>query len=330
MAAVFDQPIGRLARQIPQHRLNRFANGLDGRLTVALRAAQRFGDNTVNHAQFLQILRGQAQRFGRLAHFFGIFPQDRCAAFGRDHGINRMFQHGDAVGRGKGHRAARPAFTNDDRHHRHAYFQTFGGGPRNRLGLPPLLGTFTRVCTGGIDQRDHRQAKPMRQIHQPHSLAVPFGPRHAEITFNARFGIIALFLANHHHRQIVKPRQPAHHGVVIGKASIPCQQGEFFEQRFDIIFGMGAVRMARDLAFLPRGQGFIHILQHHARLAIQPFGFFGNIHRRVGPRHRAQLFGLAFDFRQGLFKLEVVHQMLPLFGPICAKQGQSATGRAGG
>jgi len=52
---------------------------------AALGAADRLGNDPVDHAQLLEVLRGEPQRFGRFAHLLGVLPQDRGASLGRDH-----------------------------------------------------------------------------------------------------------------------------------------------------------------------------------------------------------------------------------------------------
>ena len=237
-----------------------------------------------------------------------------------------MFQHGDAVCRGKGHRAARPALAHHDGQKRHANLKAFGGGPGNRLGLTTLFRALAGIGAGGVDQRDDGQVKPVGHIHQPHGLAIAFGPRHAEIPLDAGFGVMALFMADHDDRLIVEPCQPAHHRMIIGKAAVPGKRGEFGEEPFDIVFRMGPVRVAGDLTFLPWGQGLIKILQQRVGLLVQRFGLFGDVHRRIGAGKRAQLFGLAFDLGERLFKIQIVHRApFRWTAPIWPEPGQDAT-----
>ena len=138
---------------------------------VALGAAARLGDDAVDDAEGEQILGGQAQRLGRLLHLLGVLPQDRGAALGRDHRVDRMLEHGDAVGGGEGDRAARAALADDDRDDRHADLQALLGRARDRLGLAALLGALAGIGAGGVDERD-RPAAPKRSARSISRIAL--------------------------------------------------------------------------------------------------------------------------------------------------------------
>ena len=218
-----------------------------------------------------------------------------------------MFQHRDPVCSGKGHRPARAAFADDHADQRHADFQAFRGRGRNRLGLPALFRALAGIGAGRVDQRHHRQAEPMRQIHQPDRLAIAFGARHAEVALDPGLGVAALLMADHQNGGIVEARKPAHDRMVIGKIPVPRQRGELGEQGVDIVFAMRSVGVPCHLAFLPGGQTLVEVAQQRFGLAVQRHRFLFDIHLAIGPRHGAQLFGLAFDLGEGLFKLEIVH-----------------------
>jgi len=58
----------------------------------------------------------------------------------------------------------------DDRDIWHAERQAGIGGARDRFGLSALLRADARVGAGGIHNRQHRNAKPIRHLHQPTAL----------------------------------------------------------------------------------------------------------------------------------------------------------------
>jgi hypothetical protein len=66
--------------------------------------------------------------------------------------------------------------------------------PRSSAPLPG-------IGAGRVDQRDHRQAEPVGQVHQAHRLAVALGPGHAEIPFDPGCRVVALLVADHDHRR---------------------------------------------------------------------------------------------------------------------------------
>ena len=231
-----------------------------------------------------------------------------------------MLQHRDAVGGGKCNSAARPTFANNHRDHRHADLQAHLGRACDRLGLATLFGTLAGIGPGGVHQRDHRQAEPSRHLHQAHRLAVAFGARHAKVMGDARFGVRALLVPNHHHRLVVKARKPPHHRKVIGKVAIPRERRVLAKELFDIVLAVRTLRVACHLTFAPCGQIRIEIFQKLRGFLVQRGGFVIHIHFFVGARHRPQLFRLAFDFGEGFFEFKILGHAVstvtvcPLYG----------------
>ncbi len=82
-------------------------------------ATRGFGHDAVDYAQALQLLCADLHRLGRIGRFFRGAPQYRRAAFGRNDGIDRMFEHYHAFGAGQRHRPARAALTHNHRDHGH-------------------------------------------------------------------------------------------------------------------------------------------------------------------------------------------------------------------
>ena len=90
----------------------------DRGIGVAVRSAQRLGDDAVDDPERLKV---RGRNLHRLRGFRGLVrgpPEDRCAAFGRDDRVNGMFEHENAVGGGDGDRAAGPALPDDNRDQR--------------------------------------------------------------------------------------------------------------------------------------------------------------------------------------------------------------------
>jgi hypothetical protein len=128
-----------------------------------------------------------------------------------------------------------------------------------------------------------------------------------KVALDAGFGVVALLMPDHQHRLVVEPRQPADHGMVVGKGPVACQAGEFGEQLVDVVLAMRPVRVPRHLALLPGRQVLVEIAQRRIRLAVQRLGLLRHVHAGVGLRHRAKLFRLAFDVGEGLFEIEILH-----------------------
>ncbi len=74
----------------------------------------------VDDLELLEVARRHLHRLGRVLGIGVVAPQDGGAAFRRDHRVDRVLQHVDAVGRGDGERPARAAFADHDADQRHA------------------------------------------------------------------------------------------------------------------------------------------------------------------------------------------------------------------
>ena len=92
-----------------------------------------------------------------------------------------MFEHQNAAGRCQCQSTTGAAFADDNGDKRHTQLQAFIRTSRNGFRLPALFGTNARISPGRINQRDNRQVETLGNIHNADGLAVPFGPRHAEI-----------------------------------------------------------------------------------------------------------------------------------------------------
>jgi len=171
--------------------------------------------------------------------------------------------------------------------------------------LAALFRAFSGIGPGRVHQRDHRQAKPVGQFHQPDGFAIAFGPGHAEIPFNAALGVTALFVTNHHYRLIVEPGQPANHCQIVSKVPVAGQQREVTEQGVDIIHAMWSFGVSCHLAFAPGGQALVKILKQRGGFLVQRCRFLRYIHFLAGPRQRAQFLGLAFDLGQWFFEIQI-------------------------
>ncbi len=81
---------------------------------VVVRAAHRFGHDFVDDAEAEQVGRRELQRVGRFDLACRVAPQDRGAAFRRNHAIDRELVHQDAIADGDAEGAAAAAFAVDD------------------------------------------------------------------------------------------------------------------------------------------------------------------------------------------------------------------------
>ena len=245
-------------------------------------AAQRFTDDRIDDAEFLQVAGRHPHRFGSFGGvavgagrgLVGGAPQDAGAAFGRNHRVDRVFEHDQAVGRSDGDGAARHAFAGDRRNDRHRGIEEHLRRSRNRFGDAALLAVHARIGAGRIDQRHHRHVEAPGEFHQPAGLAIAFGAAHAEIVLHAGGGVVALFMADHHHRNILaaQPAQPADDRLILAKGTIAGQRREIFDQRLDGIGEMRPRRVTGHQRLLPWRQPRIGFGEQPPRRA---FGVLG-------------------------------------------------------
>ena len=179
------------------------------------------------------------------------------------------------------------------------------GGAGDGLGLAPLLGADAGIGAGRIDEAHHGKLEAVGHLHQPHRLAVAFGPRHAEIVLDAAFGVGALLMADQHHRAAGQAADAADDGLVLAEIAVAGERGEVLDQRIDVMPEMRALGMAGDLRLLPRRQLGIGFLQGFARLGLELGEFLFDRDRALLGGERFQLGDLALQLGDGLFEIEI-------------------------
>ena len=294
---------------------HRLAGRPDGGGRVAVRAADRLGDDAVDDAEPREIGRGDLHVGGGVLRLGGVAPQDRGGALRRDDAVDRVLQHQHAVGGGDGDRAARAAFAEDHRDVRHAEIEAGFGRARDGFGLAALLRVDAGIGAGGVDQRQHRNVEPVGHLHQPHGLAVALRPRHAEIMLEAGFGGRALLVADDADALALEPAEAADDGLVLGELAVAGERDELGDQRADVVEAMRPLRMARDLRLLPGRQLGVEIAKLLRGFGLEPGDLVGDVGRVVAGLHRAQFLGLGLKFGHRLFEIEItahLRKMLPL------------------
>ncbi len=149
------------------------------------------------------------ERFGGFRRLRRALPQDRRAAFRRDHRIGRELQHQHAVADRDRERAARAAFADDRRDDRHLQFGHHVQVAADRFRLAALFRADARIRARRVDEREDRQAELLGEAHQALGLAIAFRTRHAEVAQRALLRVAALLMADHHARLAVEAREAA-------------------------------------------------------------------------------------------------------------------------
>ena len=110
------------------------------------------------------------------------------------------------------------------------------------------------VGAGGVHKGEHGHAEFFGKVHQAQGFAVAFGAGHAKIAVQFFFGVAPFLMPNHHHAVPIEAGNAADNGVVVGIMAVAVQLLEIGAQRVDVVLGVGALRMARDLRDLRGGE----------------------------------------------------------------------------
>src|SRR5712692_7847093 len=106
LETLLDELLGTLLGKSAQRVGESFLQALCHRRRIAMCAAQRLVDDFVDQSESLQTAGGDAERFRRLRRPVGALPQNRSAAFRRNHRVGRILKHHHDVTHGDGERPA--------------------------------------------------------------------------------------------------------------------------------------------------------------------------------------------------------------------------------
>jgi hypothetical protein len=206
---------------------------------------------------------------------------------------------------------------------------------RDRLRLAALLRVDSRIGARGVDERDHRPAEALGELHQAERLAVPLRPRHPEAAQDVLLGGPALLLADHHHRFTVEARQPADQRLVVAEGPVAVQLEPIGEQPLDIVEHVRAVGVAGELDHLPARELVEDLLLEPrapllqpADLAVQGVDAPGTGSGRGVP---LELRELRLQLQERLFEIECVgghrsfHAGAPSYHRIATRKSRTAS-----
>src|SRR3954469_20531094 len=144
----FHQLLRLLVLDLLQRLGQRALERLRRHLRIAVRAAERLGNDPVDEAEGLQPAGGDAERLGRIRCHLGAAPQDGGTAFRRDHGIDGVLHHLHYVTNGDGERSARAALADDGGDERGLEPRHLEEVASDRLRLAALLGIDSGIGAG--------------------------------------------------------------------------------------------------------------------------------------------------------------------------------------
>ena len=234
-----------------------------------------------------------------------IPPQDRGAALGRNHRIDRVLQHQHGIAGGKRDRTSRPAFADDRGDERHLDIEACLDGARDRPGLTARLGVDPGKGAVGIDKGQDRQGEALGKAHQPSRLAITFGLGHAEIVTQPPLGVGAFLGAKDQNAAPAEAADPADNRCILGKSAISGERHELGDQAAEIVEAMRPFRMPRYLDLLPRCQPRISLAQQPVGGVLEAADLVGNVDL-AGRGKVAEFLDLALELGDRPFEIEKV------------------------
>ncbi len=267
---------------------------------------------------------GELQRLGRLRGMTSVLPQYRGAPFGADHGIVSVLQHENTIGNSDAKRAARASFTdhgcNNWSPQDHHFSQINCYGLRNM----PLLGTYSRVGTRGIDERYHGQTKLFREPHQSKGFSVSLGVGAAEISPNIFFGIPTLLMGYNNTPKFADRSETAGHCLIIAKKAVAMKLEIVGKGSPKVVESKRASSMSSNLNSLPSRKliinfalGLLDFLLHRLDLPIDV--------NRVRFRVFLQFFELLFQLNNWFLKFQRMYLHFTMMGVSFATRANSSS-----
>ena len=283
---------------------------------VAVGTTDGFAHNFVDDTQRLQAVGGDGHRVGRVLRAVAGLPQDGGAAFGADHGIDRVLQHQHLVGHRNSQRAPRTTLTNDGGDDRHFQLRHLEDVAANGFGLAAFFGVDTGIGAGRVHKGKHRQFEFLGGLHQPQCLAVPLGFTHAEVAQTTLLGVAPFLVAQHHTGGAVEAGQPAHDAQVVGKMPVAVQFDKVGEQLTHVVQCVRTLGVPGDLGDLPGREVAVDVFGELVALFGQLVDLFRDVDGRL-VLHVAQLFDLGFEFGNRLLEVQkcsFCQRISPVYG----------------
>ena len=216
-----------------------------------------------------------------------------------------MLEHQHLVGGGDGDRAARAAFADDHGDVGDAEREAGVGRAGDRLGLAALLGVDAGKGAGGVDEGDDRKLEAVGKLHEAGRLAIALGPGHAEIVLEAALRVVALLLADDDDGCAAEPAETADDRLVLAEIAVAGERGEVGDQTFQIVGAARPPLDARDLGFLPGGEGGVEVGERLLRLRLELGDLLGERGQVALLGDGAQFVDAGVDIGDGLFETQI-------------------------
>ena len=274
-------------------------------LGVGVRAAGRFWDDMVRDPHLLQILGGHLESLSGLLGLAAVPPGDGGAAFGRDHAVDGILKHQNAVAHGNCQGPPAAAFSSHGHDNGNGDPRHLPQIARNGLGLPAFLGVDSGIRPGRIHEREDRPVELRRHAHDAQRLAISFRLGHPEVPLHFLLRVVALLVADDRHRLAVKPGHPGYQSRIVTKDAVAVEFREVLKEVLHIVESLGPLLVSRDLDTVPGGgllpvERFVEPFGLAAQLPDAPLGVLGR-----GPLAQLLDFLLdSFQFFTGFFVVQ--------------------------
>ena len=111
-----------------------------------------------------------------------------------------------------------------------------------------LLGGDAGIGAGRVDERDDREAEPLRDLHHAHRLGVALRAAASRTGARARsFDVAALLVADERDRAAVELPEPGDDRAVVGAAAVAVQLDPVVEDPLDVVERVRPLRVPREL-----------------------------------------------------------------------------------
>ena len=102
-----------------------------------------------------------------------------------------------------------------------------------------------------VDEREQREAVPVRELHHPHRLPVALRIGHAEVPLRALLEVAALLVADEGDRAAAEAADAGYERLVVRPPAVAVQLDEVVQQPLDVVERVRPVGMARELDGAP-------------------------------------------------------------------------------
>src|SRR5207244_4015054 len=130
----------------------------------------------------------------------------------------------------------------------------------NGFRLAALFRAKARVGAGRVHEGENRPAELLGDLHDPQRLAIALGIRHSKISIDFLLGVASLLVANDQHVLAMETGHATDDGRIIGEAAVAMDLTPVGENALNVLQGIGALRMTRQLSFFPSIQVGVDLL----------------------------------------------------------------------